>query len=629
MSRFSRRLWLVALAVLLAVPVAAFAFAIAADAGMFRAPLIRLLETIAQRHIHIRGPMQVRLLTLHPSVHAQSVQIDNPPWTPPGSLGHLDLLTIAIDIPWFHRPFTIETLEIEGGELTLKRDWQNLANWQWVDPRTPGRRGLSFVRRMRIEHTRLVLDDEVRHLKFDGQVSTEPTPDAERTPGATVQAAPPFRLHAEGTLNGRATSIELAADALSTAQIGHPYHYSFSEHSEQGEIAGQGTLPEPFFIDRTQGVFDSTGRDLEVLYQLAGVQLLRTGPYKFSGEFVRVGTTSEFHRLRLTSGESDVRGDVVIDSATLHSRLVVALASEQLRLKDLGPQTARSPAEQGAASSPGGNAHLPSQPLELSGVRRSDALYVLNARRLAVGHYTLTNLAGRLRIERGIATLEQLVANGFGGRLIAHATLDSMRAEPALQLEARAENARLQDLASRNPAEAPLDAQMNARIALRGAGRSLQEMASSAAGSAQFYLSSGVMRDSLAELIGLDLRGLGLTLTKSKKETPIRCGAGDWLAQGGVLTARSLFLDTDKILIEGEGTIDLGHESIDLTLRGYPKGVRFLKLRSAIKVAGPLLHPAPSIDTEHAKVSLIDVGKAKDVDCKEAPALSTRAGEMS
>ncbi|HLW25839.1 MAG TPA: AsmA family protein [Steroidobacteraceae bacterium] len=629
MPRLSRRLGLIALAVLLAVPVAALAFALAADAGMFRDPLIRLMESIAQRRIHIRGPMRVRLLTLHPSVHAQGVQIDNPPWTPPGSLGHLDLLTIAIDIPWFHRPFTIETLEIEGGELTLKRDWQDLANWQWVDPRTPGRRGLSFVRRMHIEHTRLVLDDEFRHLKFDGQVSTEDAPDTEGNPGATDRTAPPFRLHAQGTLNGRATSIDLASDPLATAQTGHPYHYAFREHSELGDIAGQGTLPEPFFLDRTQGMFDSTGQDLEALYQLAGVQLLRTGPYKFGGEFVRVGTTSEFHRLRFTSGESDVRGDLVIDSATPHSRIVVALASEQLRLKDLGPQAARNPPQKGAASSPGGGGHLPSQPLQLSGMRRSDALYVLSARRLEVGRYTLTSLFGRLRIERGIATLEQLVANGFGGRLIAHATLDSMRAEPALQLEARAENASLQDLASHHPAEAPLDAQLNARIALRGAGRSLQAMASSAAGSAQFYLSSGVMRDSLAELIGLDLRGLGLMLTKSKKETPIRCGAGDWLAQDGVLTARSLFLDTDKILIEGEGTINLGHESIDLTLRGYPKGVRILKLRSAIKVAGPLLHPSASIDTEHAKFSLIDVGKAKDVDCKAAPALSTRAAETS
>jgi len=44
-------------------------------------------------------------------------------------------------------------------------------------------------------------------------------------------------------------------------------------------------------------------------------------------------------------------------------------------------------------------------------------------------------------------------------------------------------------------------------------------------------------------------------------------------------------------LITGQGQIDLKNEALDLSLRGHPKKVRILRLRTPIMVRGTLMNP--------------------------------------
>jgi uncharacterized protein involved in outer membrane biogenesis len=594
------------------VPLLGLLLALAVQAGLLREAVIHAMAARAQRAIRVRGPMQIRLLTRHPRVRARAVEIDNPPWTPRGSLGEVRDLDLAIDLPWFGQPFTIDSLTIDGATLTLSRDKQSLANWQWVDPRTPGRRPLPTVRHLAVLNTHVNLNDELRDLHFVGDVATVGAPETDPTGSAPPQ---PFHLSGHGELNGDATSIELEGDPLRTASGQRPYHYSFRLRSEQGQIAGRGRLPEPFYIDRTQGTFESSGKNLETLHQLAGVRLIPTGPYRLNGEFVRVGMASQFHQLEVTTGDSEVRGEVAIDSSTARSRIVVALESPHLRMQDLGAKAAAPTAGAIEAQRPASPPSWWKQPIKLAALRRSETVYVLHAARLELSHYAFLSVRGRLQIERGKVTLDPLVAGAFEGQIHLSASLDARDETPAYRLEMNADDVRTQQLDWRSPMGAPIDAGLSARIALRGSGRSPQEMAARATGSARIYLSSGQMRASLAELAGLDLRGLALTLEKSAKQTAIHCGEADLVAQDGVLSSRSLLLDTDRMLIEGTGQVNLADDSIDLTLRGYPQGVRVLRLRSAIRIEGTLPHPSVSVDTRHAKLSLIDVGSGSKIQC--------------
>ncbi len=138
----------------------------------------------------------------------------------------------------------------------------------------------------------------------------------------------------------------------------------------------------------------------------------------------------------------------------------------------------------------------------------------------------------------------------------------------------------------------------------------------------------------MPELAGIDLRGLGLLLTKNKAETSVRCGVASFKVADGTLTTQSLVLDTEPVLITGDGTIDLESESVDLTLHGRPKHLRLFRLRAPVTLRGPLKHPKIGIEAGKtaaqagaavalgvvltplaAVLAFVDPGLAKDADC--------------
>ena len=160
----------------------------------------------------------------------------------------------------------------------------------------------------------------------------------------------------------------------------------------------------------------------------------------------------------------------------------------------------------------------------------------------------------------------------------------------------------------------PFQGPLARRLAVTGHGSSFHQLAASANGTLTAILPHGAIRESLAEMTGIDLRGLGLLLTKSMQEANIRCGVAAFKAHDGTLTAQRIILDTDPVLIVGEGQIRLDTEALDLSFRGHPKKLRLFRLRSSVLLRGTLSHPA--IDVGSGRVlQVIDPGHAKDADC--------------
>jgi hypothetical protein len=153
------------------------------------------------------------------------------------------------------------------------------------------------------------------------------------------------------------------------------------------------------------------------------------------------------------------------------------------------------------------------------------------------------------------------------------------------------------------------------RVVVKGTGLSVHQIAASANGTVTAQIRSGQVRESFAELSGLDLRGLGLLIIRNKKETAVRCAVASLKAHDGTLTVQNLIADTDPVLITGDGQIHLDSEALDLGIRGDPKRLRLLRLRAPVLVQGTLAHPSIHIQKGDSKLVVVDPGKAKDVDC--------------
>ena len=154
---------------------------------------------------------------------------------------------------------------------------------------------------------------------------------------------------------------------------------------------------------------------------------------------------------------------------------------------------------------------------------------------------------------------------------------------------------------------------MRARIVLTGKGRSIHQVVATGNGIVTLVVPKGTVRDSLAEVTGMDLRGFGLLVSKDQRQTAIRCAVGIFKERDGTLTIDDFLADTEPVLITATGQIQFASESLDLTLRGEPKSLRLFHWRSPILIKGTLLHP--SVEVHPQKLQIIDRGAARDADC--------------
>jgi uncharacterized protein involved in outer membrane biogenesis len=209
-----------------------------------------------------------------------------------------------------------------------------------------------------------------------------------------------------------------------------------------------------------------------------------------------------------------------------------------------------------------------------------------------------------------------LSADVLDGKMNVQPKIDARKEIPAIDLDVGITALQLGQYAHKGTGPPAIEGPLGLRVSLTGHGKSIHEFAASADGTVKATLPSGTVRDSLAELTGIDLRGLGLLLTENKKEVPVRCGVASFQAHDGTLTLRNLVLDTEPVLIAGEGSAHLDAETLDFVLRGYPKSVRFLQLRSPVFIRGTLAHPSVGIEAHDSKLVLVDRGKGKDADCE-------------
>jgi AsmA family protein len=585
---------LVALALLLGV---------ALDAGYLHGPLVKFLAARALREIRVDGALQLHLFSRNPRLVAERVTIGNPPWTPPGVAVQADKISVVFETPRLGRFFEIASLDIVGATLHMFRDVPGHANWQLKNPDKAMSRGLPIIHGLSVVDAHLFIEDAQKHRQFDGTVTA--------LDSHGLHGAQPLRIEAKGQLNGRPVNFELLGDPLRTASRGEPYGFTLTERSSGSRIAAKGALKE-FDLLNLDASFEASGADLRDIYYLMGVKLIDTGAYHLSGKFSRRGNTASYSDLAVTFGQSDIRGSVSIALNKGLPSIDADLISQSLRVADLGARAAgREPEPESA------------QPMLLSNaapnadaLRPMTAMLRYRARRLAVGRFTLSTVAAKVTVDRGLLAVTPLSADVLDGKLTAQLKIDARKEIPAVDLDVKITALQLGQYARKGTGPPAIEGPLDVRAKLTGHGKSMHEAAASAEGTVTATLPNGTVRDSFAELTGIDLRGLGLLLTKNTKEVPIRCGVASFQAHDGTLTARNLLLDTEPVLIAGEGVAHLGTETLDFVLRGYPKSVRFFQLRSPILIGGTLKHPSVGIQAHDSKLVLVDRGKAKDTDCE-------------
>jgi len=587
-SAIRHRLVKSAASVLLVIIVTVAGIVLAWNADLLRPSFIRFVSWQSGRPVDVRGALHLHLLTRSPRIEAEQVTIGNPPWTKPGITAEVGKLTVTF-APLLSQQSGLSLLKIDSAQLHFMRDSAGRANWQRVDPDKSTGGPLPMIRALELAHTHLWLTDERLHLVYDGDLSV-----------VGPDSAQPLKMEGSGTLNQHAVTFRLKGDALPSASPDKPYAFEFDERSSGTHFTAHGSLPRPFDLRLVDAEFDASGADLRDLYYLVGVSLPNTGTFHLQGRMA----------LKVVSGQSDVHGRVSLDTQRSGRTLVhVDLSSALLRLADVGLRAA------------GRDPHPEAPPKLFSDVqlitpatRRVDAIGKYSAHRLLLSRVEVGELSAPFTIERGLVKAPEITGHFMGGNFVLQLDADANQTPARTRIEMTLTDLQLAQMphkAEPPPYEGPLFLQIHAQ----GRGNSLHALATGADGNLRARVLQGTIRASLAELVSVDLRGLGLTLTGHSRQVPVHCAAADFEILTGVMHATRLFIDSEPVFISGEGRVLLDTETLDLKLHGEPKGLRILRLKAPVLVQGSLLQPKFSVDVAGSGLRLVDRGTLRNVDC--------------
>ena len=227
-----------------------------------------------------------------------------------------------------------------------------------------------------------------------------------------------------------------------------------------------------------------------------------------------------------------------------------------------------------------------------------DANVAYHAETVDAGRLAIREIRLHVVLDHGLLTIDPLDMTLPQGRLAGMVRIDARGAVPAESMDLRLTNARLEHLVVAKPGTPPaLEGDLHARAKLSAVGDSVRAAAASANGAVTMVVPGGAIRQTFAELMGIDAtRGLYLLLTKSQKETPIRCAVADFQARRGVLDLDRAVLDTGVVTVNGGGGVDLRNETLDLRLTGHPKKFELLRVHAPITVKGTLAQPKVGVD---------------------------------
>jgi len=543
--------------------------------------LVHALERRTGRQITVDGPFEAHFLRRHPQLSAAEITVGNPPWMPTGEFAHFGRVVLELRWHLAWPPFEIQALRIARARLHLVRDPLARANWYLREGGAGP--GPPLIRSLSMPQARVQLHDERRHLEFTGTVT------AADVGGASQPEA--LRISMEGELNGRPATLVIDGDPLAQVRRDRPYHFNITERSGDARLTADGRMLRPFDFRRVEGSFKASGPDLADAYYLIGLHLPPTAAFHASGHMERNDNRYLYYDLKINSGTSDMTGSLDVQANIGgYPKVKGELNAAHLRLADLGARAAgKAPAQSAAAGT-----RLPDTPLRLGGLRHLTWTLHLGVQQLEIGRDTLQAVSALLTVGHGIVSLEHLTGSLAHGQLAGDARFDATHEVALAQMSLAAADIQLAQLSSK--ADPPLSGSASGRLQLQGRGKSVHDIASSLEGTVSAVIPHGTVRATLAEAASLDLSAALGALSKSDKQTPIRCAVVSFDAHQGVLTSRTLVVDTDKALITGSGTLNAASQAVDFTLHGRPKHPN-LKLHSALSVRGTLAHPELRLNT--------------------------------
>ena len=363
--------------------------------------------------------------------------------------------------------------------------------------------------------------------------------------------------------------------------------------------------------------FDLRGQNLSKAGQPAGVALPTEAPFQVSGHVVDPAAgTVRITDLKGSLGDSDIQGTFDVSTQGTRPRLEGSFSSARI---DLRPFLAGSTGKGNAATGSKRERVFSTQPFSVPPMAKVDARFQVRAKSLLAPRWTVSDLALDLNLENGRLSLNPFKASLWGGTLEGH--LDAGTNGNALDLHPvlKARGIDVGQMTRYLEATHKVEGSLDLDVDVQGKGASQAEVMAGLDGRTVLAVSHGRLDNGALDLLGGDIGATALSFvnpfSRESRTVEINCLVSGFAIRNGIANSTALVLDTRRVSVAGDGSINLKSEQLDIAIKPSAKegvgvggvgriGLSASELARGFRLSGSLMKPSLSIDAGQTALAL-------------------------
>lgn len=525
----------------------------------------------------------------------------------PKPLATTDHLTVVVDTISLIRHFQIvlPLIDLDHPSIVALAKTDGTNNWtlgstgQPASPKTGG--SSPTLGLLQIENGHVQVKDA--KLKADFNISVATRNGARSADPEAVANRGQIVANAEGTYAGQPITAQFIGGALlSLRDKTMPYPVNLKLANGPTHVSLDGTIEQPLSFGGARLKLLFAGPDMSLLYPLTGVPIPQTPSYKIVGKLDYASQRIEFQDFQGQVGSSDLNGTITVLPAHIPT-VTAVLFSHNVDMSDLGGFVGAKPSPASASAgvtpqkapvskvSSDGNV-LPTTPFNLPKIRAANVHLTYKGTHIKNRDLPLDNIVARLDIENGVINLKQLDFAVGTGTIFSSAMLDP--AGQSLHTKAHVDFHKI-DLSRLMQATNTFHGQgvIGGQADLTTHGNSISEMLGNGDGGLSLVMvGGGDVSALLPDLAGLEFGNALLSALGVPNRAKVQCFVADLPLKDGILSTRTLLLQTSEARSVGRGTVNFKDQTLDYSLTTRSSHFSVGSLPGPINITGKLGKPS-------------------------------------
>ncbi len=340
--------------------------------------------------------------------------------------------------------------------------------------------------------------------------------------------------------------------------------------------------------------------DSSTLSALTGNELPPLGDVQLVGALSGDDKVYRLKDMMLKAGSTDLAGDVTVSLAGEKPVIDAVLTSDLIDLMVLDNATTDEKTK--AAPAETSDRLFSDAPLDLSGLKQLNATVSFKAKAVDSPKVQLKQLTLGVDLKDGLLKVTPLKVGMAGSELNGDVTVNAQQNIATFKTKMQINGFKLAQVGALKDTISGGNTDMFLRIDARG--QSVRQLMAGMDGRAIVKVGESQIADGTLNLLGADfiseLANILNPFSEKQKGTQLSCAVVNFNIKDGVATTKKgIAVQTDKLNIVGNGTINLKNEKIKIRIKPEARtglGVNMSQLASLVKVGGTLAKPAAEVD---------------------------------